>query len=170
MGELGGVATLGAHSAALDSWAGLALNPVAGKVAIGTADFSSGNLLIVNGSVGATAFNSTSDRNAKQNFAPVDPESMLAKVSALPITTWRFKQDTNILHIGPMAQDFHSAFGVGPDDRHIATVDADGVALAAIQGLNQKLHTESAEIQELKARISTLEKIILRLDSHKGEQ
>ena len=32
-----------------------------------------------------------------------------------------------------------NALGLGHDDKHIATVDADGVALAAIQGLNLKL-------------------------------
>jgi len=35
-----------------------------------------------------------------------------------------------VLHLGPVAQDFHAAFGLGADDKHIATVDADGVALA----------------------------------------
>lgn len=39
-------------------------------------------------------------------------------------------------HLGPMAQDFHAAFNVGMDDKHMATVDEEGVALAAIQGLN----------------------------------
>jgi cell division protein FtsB len=38
-----------------------------------------------------------------------------------------------------MAQDVYAAFGVGETDTGITTVDADGVALAAIQGLNQRL-------------------------------
>lgn len=38
-------------------------------------------------------------------------------------------------HIRPVAQDFYAAFGVGEDPRRISTVDADGVALAAIQAL-----------------------------------
>ena len=72
--------------------------------------------------------------------------------------------DTAIRHIGPMAQDFYAAFGVGPDDKHITTVDADGVALAAIQGLNQKVEAQQSELQqkqteitELKARMEKLE-------------
>jgi hypothetical protein len=40
---------------------------------------------------------------------------------------------------GAPTQDFHTAFSLGADDKHIATVDADGVALPAIQGLNQKV-------------------------------
>ncbi len=67
---------------------------------------------------------------------------MLDKVASLPITRWNFKTDQVTEHIGPMAQDFHGLFNVGTDDKHIATVDEDGVALAAIQGLNQKIERE----------------------------
>jgi hypothetical protein len=97
--------------------------------------------LEIKGSVTAASFNTTSDRHAKERFTPVDPQAVLAKVAALPITQWNFKGQPGEAHLGPMAQDFHAAFGLGPDERHIATVDADGVALAAIQGLNQKTRT-----------------------------
>lgn len=114
--------------------------------------------LTVNGT-----FVSSSDRNAKENFAPVDPQEILAKVAALPISRWNYKEDTDNPHLGPMAQDFKAAFGTGADDRHIATVDADGVALAAIQGLNQKLERENAA---LKARLEKLEQIISQQPNH----
>jgi phage shock protein A len=55
-----------------------------------------------------------------------------------------------------MAQDFHAAFGTGTDDKHIATVDADGVALAAIQGLNEKLEEKESVITELRNETSAL--------------
>jgi len=45
-----------------------------------------------------------------------------------------------------MARDFHAAFGLGESEKRINTVDADGVALAAIQGLNQKLEEKDREI------------------------
>jgi hypothetical protein len=116
------------------------------------------------GNMYANTFTPTSDRNAKENFSFVDPTVVLDRVAALPITRWNFKQDTGSTHIGPMAQDFYAAFGVGPDDRHIATVDADGVALAAIQGLNQKLESElrqkQTEITALKERLERLEMMI----------
>ena len=106
----------------------------------------------------------TSDRNAKENFAPVSPREVLDKVAALPISRWNYKADKASDHLGPMAQDFYAAFGVGPDDKHIATVDADGVALAAIQGLNQKLEQKleqkETEITELKARMEKLERLV----------
>ena len=108
------------------------------------------------GAVTATVFNPPSDRNAKQNFTPVDSRAILQKVAALPISRWNFKTDAHASHVGPMAQDFHAAFGLGTDDKHIATVDADGVALAAIQGLNQRLNEQESEIQELKRVIAEL--------------
>jgi hypothetical protein len=102
----------------------------------------------------------TSDRNAKENFADIQSREVLAKVAALPITTWNYKQDATSRHLGPMAQDFYAAFGVGLDDKHIATVDADGVALAAIQGLNQKLEEKTSRIEDLEKRLEKLEQLL----------
>jgi hypothetical protein len=102
-----------------------------------------------------------SDRNAKENFKSIDPVDVLARVVSLPVQSWSYKAKPGEEHIGPMAQDFHAAFGLnGDDDRHIATVDESGVALAAIQGLNQKLEQKEAEISELKARLSRLERLL----------
>jgi hypothetical protein len=82
-------------------------------------------------------FVSASDRNAKGGFTTVDPQEILAKVATLPITRWHYTNDAATPHVGPVAQDFH------------ATVDADGVALAAIQGLNQRVEAgqQRAEAQ-----------------------
>jgi hypothetical protein len=95
-----------------------------------------------------------SSREFKQEFAAIDVMDVLGKVIRLPISTWTYKNSTEGQHLGPMAEDFHAAFGVGTDAQHIATVDADGVALAAIQGLNQKLEAENAA---LRARLDALE-------------
>ena len=104
--------------------------------------------------------NGTSDRNAKEKFTVVSPRAVLEKVAALPISEWNFKNEAAIRHIGPMAQDFHAAFSVGMDDKHIATVDEGGVALAAIQGLNQKVEDKNTEIANLKARLEKLEELL----------
>jgi trimeric autotransporter adhesin len=117
---------------------------------------------------GGNSWSGFSDRNGKENFKEVNCQSILEKVVSLPITTWNLKtQSPDIRHIGPMAQDFQAAFKIGEDDRHIGSSDADGVALAAIQGLNQKLEEEmkrnrakDAEISELKQRLSGLEKLL----------
>jgi hypothetical protein len=115
--------------------------------------------VINSGIVYATSFNSTSDRNAKTNFTGVSSLEVLEKVMSLPITTWNFKSDSpEQQHLGPMAQDFHAAFALnGSDDKHISLVDEGGVALAAIQGLNQKLDQKNSEIQELRRKNETLE-------------
>jgi hypothetical protein len=126
------------------------------------------NQLTCTGNFRAQTLTPLSDRNAKENFAAVDPQEVLQQVAALPISRWTFKTEAGVKHVGPMAQDFHAAFGVGADDKHIATVDADGVALAAIQGLNQKLEEQRAENAELKARLDRLEKLIAQesIQSH----
>ena len=97
----------------------------------------------------------TSDRNAKENFTSVDARQVLAKVTAMPITEWNYKTDAATQkHIGPMAQDFHAAFGVnGSDDKHISVIDEGGVALAAIQGLNHKVDSENAGLQSVKSEL-----------------
>ena len=100
-----------------------------------------------------------SDRAAKENVQPVNGEKILEALAELPISSWSYRnEDTAVRHIGPMAQDFHAAFGAGADEKHIATIDADGVALVAIQGLNQKVKEQRAEIAELKQRLERLEK------------
>jgi hypothetical protein len=109
-----------------------------------------------------------SDRHLKQDFQPLDGRTVLEKVVAMPVQSWAYKSENGKRHIGPVAQDFHAAFGLnGVDDTTIATVDADGVALAAIQGLNQKveeqrteLKQQQTEIAELKQRLDALERII----------
>ena len=136
----------------------------------GSGDLGGNEVMLVNGDinvdgcVNASSFNGTSDRNLKEKFTPIDNQDILERVASLPISSWNFKTDEKTRHIGPMAQDFHAAFNVGTDDKHIATVDEDGVALAAIQGLNQKLDEQlkakDAEIQNLKARLEKLEQLI----------
>jgi len=118
--------------------------------------------VVVAGNIFATGtITPNSDRNLKTDFAPVDSSEVLAKVAALPIQQWRFKtEDPAVKHVGPMAQDFRAAFGLGEKPTAIATVDADGVALAAIQGLNQELEQMKAENAELKARLERLEQLL----------
>src|SRR6266513_2222087 len=105
-------------------------------------------------------FNNSSDRNAKQDFAPVSPSQILDKVLQLPVSEWSYKTDSATRHIGPTGQDFYSAFKIGTDEKHIAPIDEGGVALAAIQGLNQKLDAKDAEIAKLKARLDKVEQLI----------
>ena len=110
-----------------------------GNVGIGT-NSPSQKLHVIGNILASGTVTGSSDRNVKEHFSSVNPRDVLEKVSALPITEWNYQADNETLrHIGPMAQDFYSAFNVGMDDKHISMVDADGVALTAIQGLNQEV-------------------------------
>ncbi len=102
---------------------------------------------------GSGAWQNLSDRNAKQNIRLVNSREILRGVLRLPISTWSYKTRPQTRHIGAMAQDFYRAFKVGEDDKHISNIDPDGLALAAIQGLNQEIKERDAEIATLEAQI-----------------
>jgi hypothetical protein len=118
---------------------------------------------------GASAWSTISDRAAKKDLAAVDVRALLEKLARVPLHQWRYQweQETATPHLGPMAQDFKAAFYPGRDDTSISTLEFDGVALAAIQGLNQKLEERSqkSEVrsQELAAKNATLEKEVTEL-------
>ena len=117
---------------------------------------------------GGGSWSSISDRNAKANFAPVDGRKVLEQLAAIPIETWNYKsQQPSTRHMGPMAQDFHAAFQVGEDDKHITTIDADGVAMAAIQGLYQMLQAKDAQLAEQGRQIKLL---IAQKNAERAEQ
>jgi capsule polysaccharide export protein KpsE/RkpR len=106
-----------------------------------------------------SAWTTLSDRNAKTAVRPIDAREVLKKVTALPLNTWQYKaQDAKYRHMGPMAQDFYAAFRLGESDTGIDTVDADGVALAAIQGLNAELAERDRKIATLSSQMDALAK------------
>ncbi len=111
---------------------------------------------------GDSAWEVLSDRNSKAGIQAIDPQDVLARVLALPIYRWHYRaQSPSIQHLGPMAQDFHTAFDLnGDDNKSISTIDPDGVALAAIQGLNARLEAETAalraELAELRTQLREL--------------
>jgi hypothetical protein len=108
-------------------------------------------------SAGGNSWNGISDRAVKENFSPADGQALLQTLASLPVQEYNLKsQDPAIRHIGLVAQDF-AAFGYGESDLAINMQDADGVALAAIQGLYQRVQTLEAENDELEARLAALE-------------
>jgi hypothetical protein len=96
-----------------------------------------------------------SDRALKAGFAPVDPHAVLAGVVALPIERWSYRGET-ARHLGPMAQDFAAAFGLGQDDRHIFPLDAAGIALAALQGLHALVQSQGVRLETLERELAAL--------------
>ncbi|MDR3389376.1 MAG: hypothetical protein P4L92_20215 [Rudaea sp.] len=168
------------------------LQDTGGGVGIGTATVNAGDL-ITTGANGAhlTAggvWTNGSSRTFKEAFSAVDVGDILERVLALPIQTWFYKVDhAEGRHMGPMAEDFSQAFGLGSDDKHVGSVDESGVAFAAIQGLNKKIETstlklkrENSELRqestdlrkensELRGKLDDLTARLSKLEAQQGE-
>jgi trimeric autotransporter adhesin len=106
------------------------------------------------------AWTNASDAALKQAFVPVDAAALLEALARLPVSTWSYRAEGDgVRHLGPTAQDFRAAFGLGADDRSITTVDAAGVALAAIQELERRTRRVdelSREVRELRRLVEDL--------------
>lgn len=117
---------------------------------------------------GATAWLSLSDRNSKTDFEEVDTVAVLEKVASMPMTTWKYKHDEETRYMGVMSQDLFGAFELGQNDTTINGLVADGVQMAAIQGLNKKLNekleSKDSEIQGLKEKQAELEAKLDRIE------
>jgi hypothetical protein len=107
------------------------------------------------------AWTNASDRTQKEGFSAVDGQRLLRALAGIPIRSWSYKAEPGVRHLGPVAQDFYRAFRLGGDDRHISTIDAEGVALAAIQALH-------AENRTLERRLAALERRVARLLRARG--
>jgi hypothetical protein len=115
---------------------------------------------------GSGAWTTLSDINAKTAISNVSPRNVLDALLKMPVLTWQYKaQPGNVRHMGPSAQAFRKAFGLGDSPLGISTVDADGVALAAIQGLNEKLVADS---KSKDAKIATLERELAAIKKKLG--
>ncbi|MBV9109612.1 MAG: hypothetical protein JO306_09420 [Gemmatimonadetes bacterium] len=107
---------------------------------------------------GGSSWAVISDRNRKEGFLPVNGEDLLLRLRGVPVSTWRYRDeaDRTTLHIGPMAQDWHQAFGFTTDDHTINMSDFDGVNLAAVKALEQRTAGQAAQIQALQGENAAL--------------
>jgi hypothetical protein len=112
--------------------------------------------VIVNG-----GFQAGSARAIKKQFEPVDRPALLESLAVMPIESWAYRQsDDQSRHLGPMAEDFFAAFGLGSSDQRIDLVDSTGVSLAALQGVLEMLAERDRELARLKARLATVERAL----------
>lgn len=114
---------------------------------------------------GSGAWATLGDRRMMENVEPVDPQEVLRAVAALPVRSWNYAtEDERVRHLGPTSQDFQAAFHLGHDDTTISTVDAAGIALAAIQGLHQLADAQSARIRALEQANQDLARRLLHIE------
>jgi len=148
----------------------------AGGIALRTS-MNASNAPGVNGNTGCDlpagsgSWSCASSRYVKENVADVDGEDVLTKVRDIPVTTWNYiAEGKQVRHMGPFAQDFYAAFGLGTDSASIGMIDINGVNLAAIKALEQRtaelqaaqaaLEAKSERLDQLEARVARLEKLL----------
>ncbi|HSG98784.1 MAG TPA: tail fiber domain-containing protein [candidate division Zixibacteria bacterium] len=103
-----------------------------------------------------------SDESLKEGFCEVDGFALLERLESLTITEWNYKTEADsVRHIGPTAQEFQKAFGVGSDGKSISTIDPAGIALAALKALNEK----SKRIDDLEAKVAELTRLLEELSA-----
>ena len=120
--------------------------------------------LTVNGTIFGTV---SSSRDYKHEVEPVNAREVLDRVANMPISTWKYDLGTAVdkeRHLGPMAEDFHAAFGLGRDEKSISLVDYSGVALAAIKGLYQVVDERDERIERLESQNRTLLERLERIE------
>jgi hypothetical protein len=118
---------------------------------------------------GGSSWNVISDRNRKENFLALQPEEILARVRALPVSTWNYiDEGRDVRHIGPMAQDWNAAFAFNADPLTINMSDFDGVNLAAIQALEKRTTELQSQLAERDRRIAELEARLARIEAALG--
>lgn len=106
-----------------------------------------------------------SDRRLKEGLRPVDGDAVLSRLAELEVREWSYRaDDTRARHVGPMAQDFHAAFGVGHDDTVINQVDADGVLMVSVQALNRRLEALERDNEALREDNARLEARVRELE------
>lgn len=106
-----------------------------------------------------------SSRDLKTDFTPVDDQAILSGIASLPITKWVYKTDTGAWHIGPVAEDFYSIFGLGDNNKSISTIDPAGVALVGVKALDENMSSQQTEIAAQQAQINTQQTQITTLQT-----
>ncbi len=111
------------------------------------------------------------DSTKKEFYRPGDGEALLDALREIPVRTWSYKDEPDsVRHMGPTAQDFYAAFGLGTSDKAIGTVDIDGVNMRAIQALDARTQTLRQENETLRATVAALEQRVEALESQHGNR
>jgi hypothetical protein len=147
----GGVAVLG------QSTAGVSAQFTGGSGGSGTCSYD-----------GSSGWNCPSDRNLKEHLVAADTASVLERLERLPVYYYQMKGSRlPTRYLGPTAQDFKAAFGLGDRDTKINTANAQGVALAAAKGLYERVKRDETKLAAQDATIAALERRLDRLEARR---
>ena len=118
---------------------------------------------------GSGAFVCSSSRTLKDRFGAVDGEELLGRIRGVPVSTWSYiGEQRGVRHLGPFAEDFRAAFGLGVDDRSIGLLDIDGVNFAAVKALEARtaeLRAKAAQVDRLNAEVAALRERMAELEA-----
>jgi hypothetical protein len=115
---------------------------------------------------GGGGWSCSSDRNLKEHFRAVDRGAVLDRLDAMPVFYYEMKHSKSpIRYLGPTAQDFKAAFGLGDSETMIASGNEAGVTIAATQALYRKLKDAEAKISALERRLAQQDAAMASLNS-----
>lgn len=136
----------------------------AGGVRLRVSAASNGNTPGAGGNVGCDltaavpSWTCASSRDVKTGFREIDEDEVLTRLAEMPVSTWTFSADRQkTQHMGPTAEDFFEAYGLGGSNKSVALQDLSGVALAATKALERRTRELDARTRELDDRTRELE-------------
>lgn len=142
-----------------------------GGVRIRVSTAANGNTPGAGGNVGCDltvavpSWTCASSRTLKENYLTVDGEEVLSRLRGVPVTTWNMiGADPSIRHLGPVAEDFYAAFGLGIGETAIGLGDIDGVTFAAAKALEARTAQLQSEVDRLRAERDEMERRLARLE------
>ena len=108
-------------------------------------------------------FSNPSSRLLKENFVDIDGEHVLDLLDGVEVSEWSYIRDPETRHIGPIAEDFWAAFGLGKGATLISPLDVGGISLVSIKTLNQKIKEQQSQINTLENEIAELKAMVRTL-------
>jgi hypothetical protein len=153
-----------------DSIQGVANNEFAARAAGGFRFRTNATLTTgCNLPAGSGVFSCASSRTLKDHFVPVAGEEVLARMRAVPLNYWSYTSEAgNVRHMGPFAEDFKAAFGLGNDDKAIGLLDIDGVNFAASKALEERTAGQDERIRTLEAQVAELRAMVQALSQQQA--
>ena len=100
-----------------------------------------------------------SSRTLKEDLTPLEGGQLLDVLAGLPLYEWSYKGE-QARHLGPTAEDFAAAFGLGANDVTLAPADMAGVALAAVKDLREENQSLRDEVGALSEKLAAIEELL----------